>query len=404
VERRRGEKHNLLVSKFYAEHRDYLIGEEAVKGLQGLECMAWFQDYMHEEVRRVRLEMMEEACTRYDIDGFQYDFMRCPGYFKPGQEQAGMTIMTAFMRQTRAILDRIGAQKGKRLGFSVRIPNIIKGAENLGLDVRTWMREGLVDLVTPSTFFHADQDEDMREWVEAAKGTGVGIYPCIEESYSANHTGGVIRLFYNPPVLMSLTVEMIQAIAARYYYQGVDGVYVFNWSNADFYKSITNDKEPALKVIGNRESLTFCDKTYILSRRDGLFPNCLPVHQIPVRIGETPVALRLMIADDLTKHRECLQAVTLRVHYNDMTIQDQIEVKVNGKTVACKAPLQAGQFAYAEGQGLNAAVWMEYDLRGNLPRQGENKIEFQTTKRAPRATEEFHVEAVDVELSIKYSS
>ena len=94
-----------------------------------------FQDFTHPEVRQLRLNVAEEVSERYDVVGFEYDFMRCPGYFKYGEEEANTPLMTQLIRDTRSMLDRIGEKKGKVLGLSVRVPNTIEGALRLGLDV-----------------------------------------------------------------------------------------------------------------------------------------------------------------------------------------------------------------------------------------------------------------------------
>jgi hypothetical protein len=386
-----GEKINLLAGRFYVEHHEFLIGKEAVKDLSCRplqDCMAWFQDYAHQEVRQHRLSVLEEAAERYDIDGFQYDFMRCPGYFKPGQEQAGMPKMTEFIRESRSTLDRIGKNKGKRLGFSVRVPNTISGSEKLGLDIQKWIREGLVDLVVPSTFYHVDPEEDMAEWMNLTKNTSVGIYPAIEAAYSANHTGGVVRCAYSPPVMLPITNEMSCAIAARHYRNKVDGLYLFNWT-----------RTPALLVIGDKKKLACSNKTYVLMRRDDLFPNCLPLRQIPIRLSEQPSKVVLTIADDLLKYRQRLSGVKMWVHYTNLTNRDKIEVKVNGTGISrFTSKGLVGEELYT-GMFEN---WLIYDLMEHLPITGSNEIEFRIGYREPRVAVELPIEVVDLELRIEY--
>ena len=151
----KGPYFNLQASRFYCEHPEYLIGEEGARGWP--ESLAriyrWFQDWAHEEVRALRMGIAVEACRRYDVAGFVYDFMRIPGYFKRGEEESGMEIMTGFIRETRTAFDNLEREKGRAVGLSVRVPNTIAGAGRLGLDVPRWIQEGLVDVVVPSCFF-----------------------------------------------------------------------------------------------------------------------------------------------------------------------------------------------------------------------------------------------------------
>jgi hypothetical protein len=385
-----GKELNLLAGGFYVDHPEYLIGSEAMKGQPGsLKSLAAFQDYAHPEVRQLRLSVLEEACEKYDIDGFQYDFMRCPGYFKPGEETAGRPKMTDFIRQSRAILDRIGTRKNKRLGLSVRVPNTIAGSEKLGLDIRNWVRDGLVDLIVPSTFFHADTEEDMTEWTSLVSGTQVGIYPAVEAAYAANHTGGVIRCFYNPPVLLSLTTEMSFAIAANHYRNGADGLYLFNWTRTS-----------ALPIIGDRTRVDGANKTYVLMHRDDMFPNCLPLRQLPVSLNESPSQLFLTVADDLKTHQGRLAGVKMWVHYSNLTNRDRIEVKVNGSSVPCTDVKERTPEELYMGI---METWLAYDLIEHLPAAGRNEIEFRVCEREPRVAKEFPLEVVDLEIRVEYS-
>jgi hypothetical protein len=392
----KGKDANILAGRFYVEHPEFLIGEDAVKGLhQSLQALAGFQDYAHPEVRQLRLDVVAEAAERYDIDGFQYDFMRCHGYFKPGQEKANMPVMTRFIRETREILDRIGAQKNKPLGFSVRVPNTIWGANNLGFDVETWIKEELVDIVVPSTFFNADLEEDIREWVDLARGTSVRINPAIEEGYFAGHTGGVLRCFYNPPNMLPLTLDMINAIAARHWRNGADGLYVFNWFGTK--ATYDYDLHPALNNIDDPQKLKFKNKRYVVMRRDESTVNCLPIErQLPVKIGIRPLTIHLVVTDDLSETKARLKLAQIHVHFANLTVADQIEVRLNGKTTPCATPIIPGTY------GPFGWLWQTYDLADNLPRCGDNEITFHLHARPQELEKEIPLEITDLELALEY--
>ena len=314
-------KRNILSSRFHEQRRDLLIGEEGTSGLPealGV-AMRWFQDYRHDEVRQLRLDVAKEACTRYDLDGFQYDFMRCPGYFRHGEEKAGWPIMTDFMRESRRAIDGIAGARGRAIGFAARVPNTIDGAERLGLDVRTWVSEGLVDILIPATLYAADLEEDITEWVELARGTGVQIVPAIEAGYRAGHTGGVTRSHYNPPAILPLDLDMINAVAARHWRNGADGMYLFNFfASAAVYGL---DTRPALDDIGNPVRLRYKNKKNVVARsapgfvlrdRDQTFPNCLRTErQIPVELTADRVDITIDVADDLAEAGQRVAGVEL---------------------------------------------------------------------------------------------
>ena len=385
---------SLIGSRFYAEHPEYRIGEEGL-GPSWPQSIAPFQDFAYEEVRRLRLETTIEACERYDVDGFEYDYMRCPGYFKYDEVEKNIPVMTQFIRDTRTALDEIGQRRNRPIGLSVRVPNTIAGARNLGLDVPTWIEEDLVDIVVPSTFFAADLEEEVSEWVEVARDTPVRINPALEEAYIAGHTGGVTRCFYNPPVYLPLSVEMIQAIAARHWQNGADGLYVFNWFCTT--GTYDYDNRPALDNIGDPLRLKHKDKLYVVMRTDGSFPNCLPhPRQIPAPLTAEPLGLKMQIADDLAEAGARVKTVRLRVHLTNLTVQDRVEVKLNGTPLECANPLIPG------GYDVRSTFWLNHDVAPGLVKCGDNEVSLRLAERNQRLAEELAVEVQDVELAIEY--
>ncbi len=389
---------NLFSSPFYKAHPEYLIGADGIAGYKGEHpptAMRWFQDFAHQEVRQVRLEVMVEACERYDVDGFQYDFMRIPGYFKIGQEEANAHLMTDLIRESRAELDRIGEQRGKYLGFSVRVPSTIAGAQAIGLDVPTWIKEGLVDIVVPSCFFCTDFGADMQEWVELTQDTPVRIYPGLEEAYWAGYVRGanVDFLDYGQgPKRLLLSDEIINGIAANHWASGVDGLYVFNWACKTWEGNRLN-----LDNMGDPLRVKYRDKLYPLTRRDGQYEYCdLQVGPLPAQLSAEPLAMQMRIADDLAEAAARLESCELWVHLVNMSVEDSIEVKVNGHVLECGNPLEPGT--------MQVPVWLQYPLAPEQVRQGYNEISLRVVSRdLPRGLQEnMPIEVADVELEIRY--
>ncbi len=389
---------NLFSSPFYEAHPEYFIGADGIAGYKGEHpptAMRWFQDFAHQEVRQVRLEVMVEACERYDVDGFQYDFMRIPGYFKIGQERANAHLITDLIRESRAELDRIGEQRGKYLGFAVRVPSTIAGAQAIGLDVPTWINEGLVDIVVPSCFYCTDFGVDMQEWVELTQNTPVWIYPGLEEAYWAGYTGEADVDFLwggQGAKRLRLSDEMINALAANHWASGVDGLYLFNWH----CKSWEGDRLN-LNNLGDPLRVKYRDKLYPLTRRDGQYEYCdLQVGPLPAQLGQEPLVMQMRIADDLAEAGTRLESCELWVHLVNTSAEDYIEVKVNGHVLECGNPL--------EPRTMHAPVWLQYPLAPEQVRQGYNEISLRVVSRdLPRVLqEEMPIEVADVELKIRY--
>ena len=349
---------NLYSSPFYEEHPEYLIGADGVAGYRGdspPRAMPYLQDFAHEEVRESRIEVMVEACERYDVAGFHYDFMRIPGYFKIGHEQANSPLMTDLIRRSRSELDRIGQ----------------------------------------ACFFCTDFGADMTEWVELAREEPVRIYAGIEEAYRAGHTGhlDVSALDYGTqPRRLLLDDEMISACAANHWASGVDGIYTFNWHCKTWAGNRLN-----LDNLGGAQRLEFRDKLYAVTRRDGQYQYCdLQAGPLPARLGPEQLVLDMRVADDLTSAADRLESCRLWLHLIDCDVKDRIEVTLNGVELACANPLIPGQ--------METPVWLRYEPAPELVNQGANEVGIRLLSRdiPLQVQEEAPIDVADVELEIRY--
>jgi hypothetical protein len=139
--------------------------------------------YAFPQVRRLMLDIIAEAMGKIDADGAnlcltrgphapEYEAPVCEAFQKKYGEDARKVdpgdprlravrgeFMTAFLRETRQTLDRIGERKGKRLELSVWIGGYPAAGDVF--DVKAWIREGLLDTVIA----HSGQgfDEEYKE-------------------------------------------------------------------------------------------------------------------------------------------------------------------------------------------------------------------------------------------------
>ena len=90
-------------------------------------------DFKHQAVRDFKLAILREAAEA-GADGLSLDFVVYPPFF----EKPDCEIMTQFLRDTRKVLDEVGARQGRRLEIMVRAP--YTGGPELGLDWQSWMR------------------------------------------------------------------------------------------------------------------------------------------------------------------------------------------------------------------------------------------------------------------------
>ena len=97
------------------------------------------------------LGLIDETLQRYDFDGVELDWMRGPPFFKPGQVLDHTETLTGFMAAVQGTVRRRAEQRGKDITLITRVaPSLDEGRE-IGIDGRTWIRDGLADLFVLSS-------------------------------------------------------------------------------------------------------------------------------------------------------------------------------------------------------------------------------------------------------------
>ena len=201
------------------------------------------------EVFEHRMAIFREVVERYDVDGIEFDWRRwCHMVSEPLENHP---VLTRMVRETRQVLDEVAAAKGRdRLLLGVRVGPSLDAPEaaakypgatmngsdpscrELGLDVRTWIEEGLVDYVCPTLFWPRWPGHPYtREFVELAKGKDVGIYPTLfplpawldkeESPDKAIEPDQTERMMRYKNEFCETALQM--------YADGADGISTFNW-------------------------------------------------------------------------------------------------------------------------------------------------------------------------------
>ncbi len=142
--------------------------------------------YAFEPVQDFMLSIIREATSKIDADGINLCFVRGPHFLlyeqpivdafraehgddarsvdpaDPRLQKIRADLMTRFVQKARGVLDEIGREKNKRLELSVWVwpskQNVWLGSTPLaeGLDVKRWIRDGLLDSVICQEGIDAD--------------------------------------------------------------------------------------------------------------------------------------------------------------------------------------------------------------------------------------------------------
>ena len=346
--------------------------------------------------RENQLRVFEEMVTQYDLEGIELDFGASPGGMPPVLLDEDVAeygpVLTEHVRQ----ISEMARNAGKQVGM--RVPCIEEVCEALGFDVRAWLKEGLVDYVLPMMYANLRLDSQMPlEWaIEAAHEVDVPVYGMLQPFVEVGYPGHGYDEHYTP--------EMMRAAVSNYLAKGADGVYAWflDWPlGATERNMLTEMAHPDLMVEA--------DKQYRLSRRTepaaGLgYDTTLPL-DIPQAEPGRRYAIPVFIADDIEGKADRIKRVTLRMRVGNTVTADRISVLLNGKSLENEAvsrdpgayvriPVSPHRIEHYSAQ------WIEFELSGVRPMQGDNLVEVSLDGRPAKLGGGVTVD--DLEVVVKY--
>lgn len=248
---------------------------------------SWFQsafDYAHQEVRDHYQALIAESLERFDSDGLELDFMREPFLFSEGMEEEGGRILTAWIREIRALIDAAAARRGHAVKLGVRVPSHAETARGLGLDAVAWAREGLVDLVVPSNRWASiEYDMPIKEWKEQLgpfRGTLAG--------------GMDVSVRHCEATTMRCALEekdLARGAAVTILAGGADAVYLFN-----YFQPLSGDVaayQTFMRSLSSFDQLQREPRTHAVTLREIVAPGENYRHPLPANGRELVFALPL---------------------------------------------------------------------------------------------------------------
>lgn len=199
--------------------------------------------YYYSDYRQYILNVLKEIASFENVDYINLDFCRYPTVIgSEASQQEKIKIMNDFMRRVRIELPH---EK-----ISVRVPYL--NTLSYGLDVETWVKEGLIDRLIPSSISYEDF-YDIDKFKDIVKGTKVELYIGITANLKGKdptkETENSINEGTSLPENEYLSVEDYLARAHEAYEAGADGIFLFNTLNEiDF----TKDYSPKFKLLGDK--------------------------------------------------------------------------------------------------------------------------------------------------------
>jgi len=290
-------------------------------------------NYAMPEVRQFQADIIFELAENYDWDGFQIDFARHLPILPVGKQWELRGHVTDFMRKVRTGLNTIGRRKGKTIQVCARINRAPAGARIDGLDIKAWVDEGLVDMLTIGS---RSFEVDLQGWRDFLK-SDIKLFPCID---ACHYTDG----YREAPL------EILRGVADRFWHEGADRLVLFNWLeispesikklNITYNgKAVPNSScnFTAITEIGDRSTLKGKDKTFPVERRGNymmggyrysegsLNDNAHAQLPLILRWDGTPAIVKVKTSDDF----ERLNKISLDVILSNTFEGDTFSIKLN---------------------------------------------------------------------------
>ncbi len=214
-------EYSSLFTEYYFEHPEHRrINPATYPTLTAKDTFSNLLSYAIPEVRDTFLALVNESLDRYDVYGYQYEFQRNHLLFPIGMEYSGIEIMNQFMRDTDQILSVYEEKYGHEIKMAVQVPADLQTNYDCGLDVMTWVSEGIVDMVSPTGKWNTIYNElPVKMWKSLLDPYGVELIPCMEHGLSINVSKGHH---------ISPNIEQYAGSAALYLSQGADKLQLYN--------------------------------------------------------------------------------------------------------------------------------------------------------------------------------
>jgi hypothetical protein len=346
--------HERLDYHLKLDHPEWLLGDERMKTdiFTSAAALYWSAlDYAVPQVRDDRLWWVRNTAESHDLDGIDLNFFRIPYYFKPGAERDGMPVMTEFVRSARRIVDEASEHRGRPLLLGVRTPGTVETCMRIGLDVETWLKEGLVDRLLIGGGY-VPLTNPAEELVALGHEHDVPVYPCINCGAPIQGNDAEIR-----------------AAASNILWAGADGIYLWNYQYRDVpklgYGRPVDEEYDLLDEIGSVSALRYRDKSFSLER-EVRFPAyaraCHPA-QVPaeIAVGGRGTALRLRVGDDVAAAERAgrLAEATLRLELEGGQGGTAVEADLNGAALVPRATSDGA---------------VAFEVTGSAVRQGDNQL------------------------------
>jgi len=392
-----------LAPEFWQKHQEYRLWEitDARSYYNG--CL----DYSYAPVRKRKLDVIFEVAQMYDIDGIELDMMRNAYFFQPSEAWKKRGILTDFVKRIRAGLKAIGKKRGRNISLIIRIPFGEQVLRLAGIDVKTWIRNKLMDvLVMGGCQSRNDYNQSVEPYLGLCRKRGIPFYGSVEWAPSCNDAEypsmAKTARYHFAPQTVDEKLRSQRAMAAHFLEQGVDGIYMFNYASTLFEgKTAFFDDRPAFDKLASLLSEIGDAKTLANADREYFFFSDLPIYAESNRPKEFHQTIRFtLLGRSIRKAKKVavsFRQIAMRNPHaignykqNPMVPRGYVHYYVNGKKVPPRSIKIRKQPAgkIMSGFDLDKHQLVEISLPPKKIKNGVNTLAFEIP-RFPEARDPY---------------
>ncbi len=368
-------------SDFWITHPELWTSDTTLRGYNSHNAL----DFAHEEVRTYKLGIIREQLLKYGelMDGYELDFMRFIVYFKKEEAVKNAPLITELVQSAKAIVDSVGNIYNKKILLTVRVPATVNDCQQKGLDVKEWVKLGLIDFITMGVHWRGEPAMPV-EGFKKDLGVDIPVYATMDD-------GG-----YNPREVWSH--GMYRGMASHALAQGASGMNLFNYF-LTVYNEAGQQLQPEpgtvvcrtiapelLQELGSPETLRKRNKIYCLS--DGATSYDLtPNSPLPLTVNGNGDA-GIYVGDDVKADQP--EEVILFVRTKT---PDAFSVSINGHELQSSGSADPQLYDKLRGAADNQKV-TAFIVPVDQVIQGNNMLRFSSQNNA--------VTIQRIELALKY--
>ena len=389
-------RYNYGLAKFKRENPGYMMGRDSdwEKYERGDPRCAWTRlDFAIPEVRDHMFAIIEEVAESYDdVDLIGLEFFKYWPFFRESMERdpvepEHVEIMNDLLRRIRRMVDDVSSRRGRPLLLAVQTPFSLEDCVHVGVDLKTWLKEGLIDQLIPGGNFESVFRDSYTDIIALGHKHEVPVYPCITWAFwdrwvflalsDGKHRqfGDWLKTLYGgqpervgKPEYVALfngwegSFPAWRGAAINMFDAGADGLYLFNPALG----------EPEVwREIGEVASMVGKDRLYGIDRFEG------PDSFTEVPAVTLPASVSFQVGEDVGSAGA--RRIDFCLHLWDWVPGDDLTVKLNGASVDGLEPADPDRNP-EEGQ------WLQGNLDAKQINRGENQLEVAMKKRGESAS------------------